>query len=379
MSKRVTILQYRLLHYRLDLFEKIKKRCAESDIALRVIHGNPSKHEASRNDIAELDWSTKVANKYLKIKGTELLWQKLPNDLKSDDLVVMMQENRILSNYPILFHLGSHSQKTAFWGHGENFQSLNPAGYREKWKKQMLNKVDWWFAYTQATVNILTQQGYPTDQITNLNNAVDTSAFKKLANDITEQEISKFRGTYGIPKQAKVGLYCGSLYPGKKLSLLIEASERIKSQQEQFHLIIVGDGPQRDWLEQSAKNKDWIHITGSMTGRSKALTYKLADIILNPGSLGLHILDAFCLGKPLFSTKTAMHGPEICYLSNGVNGVLTESRVLNYSDAVINALSNPETMERISINALHDSEKYTLDSMADNFASGIRKVLSVNN
>lgn len=376
MTKRATILQYRLLHYRLDLFEKIKERCEKYDISLRVVHGNPSAQESSRKDVGELNWSTRVRNRYLKIKGTELLWQTLPKDLRDDDLVIIMQENRILSNYPILFHLGSPAQKTAYWGHGANFQSHNPSGYREKWKKIMLNKVDWWFAYTQATVDILTERGYPPNQITNLNNAVDTTAFKGLANDISEHEISSFKQQHGIPDTAEIGLYCGSLYPGKKLTLLVNAVERIKVKRKEFHLVIVGDGSQRSMLEQAAEDRNWIHMTGVLTGRDKALTYKIADIILNPGSLGLHILDAFCLGIPLFSTLTAMHGPEICYLNNGTNGVLTKSNAVDYSDAVLKALSDPKFLKQLGENAQRDSEKYTLDAMADNFATGIRKALN---
>ena len=48
----------------------------------------------------------------------------------------------------------------AYWGHGANFQSDAPVGVRERWKQMLLTKVDWWFAYTQMTVDILTKAGY---------------------------------------------------------------------------------------------------------------------------------------------------------------------------------------------------------------------------
>ncbi len=41
-----------------------------------------------------------------------------------------------------------------------------------------LTKLDWWFACTQMTVDILAKAGYPQQQVTNLNNAIDTGAFK---------------------------------------------------------------------------------------------------------------------------------------------------------------------------------------------------------
>ena len=73
-----------------------------------------------------------------------------------------------------------------------------------------------------------------------------------------------------------------------------------------------------------------------------------------------------------------MHGPEVCYVNNGTNGVLTKSTAVDYSDAVLKALSDPEFLKQLGDNAQRDSEKYTLDAMADNFATGIRKALSIN-
>ena len=54
-----------------------------------------------------------------------------------------------------------------------NFQSAAPNGLREQWKKVMLKHVDWWFAYTNRTVDILCQAGYPRNRITCLDNAIE--------------------------------------------------------------------------------------------------------------------------------------------------------------------------------------------------------------
>ena len=98
------------------------------------------------------------------MRGRDLCWQPFPSELKNSDLIVIMQENRILSNYTFLLRHLLFGLPLAYWGHGANLQSVAPRGLREKWKSFLLTKVDWWFAYTDATVDIVKRAGFPEDQ-----------------------------------------------------------------------------------------------------------------------------------------------------------------------------------------------------------------------
>lgn len=374
MLKKVVIFQHRLLHYRVDFFELLKKKCQDNSIDLYLVYGQASSKEMKRNDEGSIEWANKVKNFYLTIGGVDLLWQTIPSDAKSADLVVLMQENRILSNYFFLIFKGFLKGKVAYWGHGANFQSDSPNGVRERWKKYWINKVDWWFGYTEITKGLLINAGFPVQQVTVLNNAVDTKGFYSLCKAIDKSDIDNARKLMGISDFAKVGIFCGSLYKDKKIDLMLESAEVIRESCD-FHLIILGSGPEFNHVLQFAQDKPWVHLLGVQTGYNKALNYRLSDIMLNPGSLGLHILDSFSIGIPIVSTLNAKHGPEIAYLENGHNGVLTDDNVASYSSAVIKLLEDSHYRKSISQNALSSSKQFTLEIMADNFFDGIKMAL----
>ena len=56
MRYRVTILQHRLLHYRVNFFQQLRERLAHEDVELRLVHGQASAAEAVRKDEGNLVW-----------------------------------------------------------------------------------------------------------------------------------------------------------------------------------------------------------------------------------------------------------------------------------------------------------------------------------
>jgi glycosyltransferase involved in cell wall biosynthesis len=375
--QKVAIYQHRLLHYREKLFEDLRLQCADNNIDLFLIHGNPSKTELTRQDTSELSWSTPVKNKFLRIGNTDLLWQPRPSYLADMDLVIVMQESRIISNYPIILQRKNSKQKIAYWGHGANFQSKAPGGIREKWKKFWLNSVDWWFSYTEVTTEILIKGGYPEDQITTLNNAVDTLEFADTVNGISQDEATTIRSDLRIEPEAKIAVFCGSLYPDKKIDLMLSSCDLIKRQVPSFELLVLGDGPSASDVKGAAQSRPWIHFMGVVKGKRKAELFRIADVMLNPGLLGLHILDSFSIGLPLVSTRHALHSPEIAYLENNKNGILVENDVSeDYAAAVSRLFNDPLHYSSISSQALMDGKKYTLENMVANFSRGIAECLS---
>ena len=113
----------------------------------------------------------------------------------------------------------------AYWGHGANFQKNKTWGLREWWKRRFLTQTDWWFAYTEETVNVLLRAGYPLGQITCLNNAIDNTPFQNDLNQVYEHSLDVIRQKLCIEDANNVGLYCGSLYPEKRLDFLQETEE----------------------------------------------------------------------------------------------------------------------------------------------------------
>jgi L-malate glycosyltransferase len=375
---KVTVLQERLLHYRVLFFERLKSWLDREGIEFHLVHGQTPASEAMKQDEGHLEWADRVVNRFWPIGGTDILWQPLPRPLRDSDLVVVMQENRIISNYPLLLkrHLGS--PKVAYWGHGVNVKSIAPYGLRERWKRLMLDKVDWWFAYTSQTVKHLRVAGFPDERITCLDNAFDTVGFRRELEDISVERLGGLRRELGLIESAQVGIYCGSLYPEKRLDLIVSAADRIHARIPSFHLIVIGEGPNAPELRQAFSSRPWAHVVGVKKGPEKAAYFRLARVVLNPGLVGLHILDAFCAGLPLVTTATAKHSTEIVYVENGVNALIAGDRPEEYAGAVINLLEDANRYACISRAASAASRRYTLENMVGNFAEGIVHCLEIS-
>ena len=374
-NNKVTVLQYRLLHYRVTLFEELKNRCQAKGIDFNLVHGQASATERIKKDEGYISWADRVNNKFLRVGGKDIIWQPLPQHLRDSDLLIVMQENRILSNYPLLLKGCLGKRRIAYWGHGVNFQSAAPKGLREKWKQIWLTKVDWWFAYTDVTVQLLLEAGFPRDRIACLNNAMDTKGFRKDLDSVPQQLLDSIIRKCELNENSQTGLFCGSLYPDKKLGFLISAADLIHAKIPEFKLIVIGDGPSAKEIQEAFKGRSWTHWVGVKRGIEKAAYFRMAKVMLNPGLIGLHILDAFCAGLPVFSTTNAKHSPEIAYLKNGVNGFLINDTVADYADAVIMLLRDPVHCNAVSQAARSDGEKYSVENMAENFVNGIARCL----
>lgn len=374
---KVTIFQYRLFHYRTKLFELMRAKCMQRGIQLDVVYGQPYRDEIKKKDTGKLSWAIPVSNTYFPIKEKkDICWQPAPAAVKDADLFVFMHENRLLANYYwLLRRCMGKSPRVAFWGHGKDFQSNAPGGLRERWKQQSLRWPDWWFGYTQHTRQLVEASGFPADKVTVLNNAIDNVEFQSQLAEVTDIQIAAQRQELGWDTQHFVGIYCGSLYPDKRLDQLFEIADLVHAAAPQFRLLIVGSGAQQPLVEQLCASRPWARFMGARHGTDKAVLFRLAALTLCPGAVGLNILDAFIAGVPLITMAGAKHGPEICFMRNGVDGCLIADSVPAYAEKVLQLIAAPAALRDMQQQALEASKIYTVENMADNFVEGIARCL----
>jgi len=92
------------------------------------------------------------------------------------------------------------------------------------------------------------------------------------------------RGSIGLPPDAFLTLYVGRLDPQKGLAGLLEAVGRIIPGRPDWHLVLVGDGPDRDVLTGRVESdpclKDRVHLLGRRDDVPGLL--KAADLLVLP-------------------------------------------------------------------------------------------------
>lgn len=357
----------------MDFFHQLRAELAKNNVELYLIYGKANETDALKRDEVEIEWAKCISNRRIKLGGTELLWQPILKYLKNKDMVIIQLENKVLLNYYLIFARYFSKYKLAFWGPAKNMREDTESKHN-RYRYFLLRKCNWWFAYTDGVKKLLIEKNYPESNITVLQNAIDTRGLKKFYSDITANEINSLKDQLGITGN-KTGIFCGAMYPGKNLDFILEACHKIKKEVADFHMIFIGSGIESPKVIEASKAYTWIHYVGTKFGADRVIYFKLSVIQLMPRLIGLAILDSFAMETPIITTNNPYHGAEFDYLENGINGLISEDDIDDYSSMVIDVLKN-EGYQKLISGCKISAEKYTVEAMVENFKNGILTALN---
>jgi glycosyltransferase involved in cell wall biosynthesis len=212
----------------------------------------------------------------------------------------------------------------------------------------------------------------PKSKLRVLLNGIDTA---RIAAAETSPEL---RTSLGIPEGVPVIGTVGRLNPIKSQNILIQAFARLKPGFPNAHLLLVGDGPSRAYLEGLASElgiADAVHFAGYQSEPQRFL--KLMNIFALPSSLEglpLVILEAWSAGLPVVATEVGGVGDLI---RHGENGFL----IPKGDEAALQAhltqlLKDPEAGRTIGERAQREAfEQYDLSRMAGDYDDNYRELL----
>ena len=258
--------------------------------------------------------------------------------------------------------------KFAFWGHVYNMQ-VNPKSLGNRFRHFFNNQCDWWFGYTKGAKKYLMNARYPEERITVVQNAIDTIGLQSFYSSISDSDIHRLRSDLKITGQ-NVGIYCGGMYPDKGFEFILKTCDLIKARIPDFHMIFIGSGIEDIKIRSAAEKFNWIHYIGPKFSKDRVIYFKISSIQIMPKLVGLCILDSFAMETPLITTDHPFHGPEIDYLENGINGIMTRYDTRDYAETIIEILNSKKYLSLIEAGKI-SANKYTVKNMAENFAKGI--------
>lgn len=134
-------------------------------------------------------------------------------------------------------------------------------------------------------------------------------------------DATTLRSHYTHHPSDKILLYVGRLSPEKNLDSLISAFSRAFGEQEEVHLVLVGDGPLEGFLRAKAeKTPCWqrIHFAGRKEGKELYSHYLMADAFVLASTLerfGAVANEALTIGLPCAISK-----------ATGIASMLQETR-----------------------------------------------------
>ncbi len=376
LRPRVVFIQSEVRQYRVPFLEALRQGLLDGGVDLELLHNNPSLGHDERRDFAHLPWGRATAARQVGVGGRRFLWQEAPKDLWTADLVIVEQATRMLLNYRLLLRRRWGGPKVAFWGHGRS-PYPDASQLSEGVKRWVSTQPDWWFAYTDGVVERVADLGFPRERITSLHNSTDTRRMRAWVDAISRSDVDRFREERGINGE-HVGLFVGALVPEKRLDVLLEAADQIAASVPSFALVLAGDGPLKDWLQEQTLTRPWLHPIGQCFDRDLAVALKLSSVLLIPAWVGLVITDGFAAGRPVITSRAAPHPPEVDYLRHGKNGLLVDDGgdAQAYARAVVETLEHPTLLEELQAACFEDASSYSIEDMASRCAAGILEALA---
>ena len=262
------------------------------------------------------------------------------------------------------------------WGHfSSNRRPFSVRSPMTRYRLALAQHVDACICYTEPVADLL-RPHVDAARIFVAPNTLDTGALLALHKQLAHEGRRAVRRRLGLSPDAPVAAFLGRLIKPKGTAPLMAAFALLRQRHPGAELLIIGDGPERAALEAQGARLGGVRLLGALTSWSASAPYLYAaDVLLNPGYLGLAINHAFALGLPVVSQASPhphirYHSPEIAYLRPDRNGLLTP-----YGDPAALADAVEQVWQehaRFANSALAFAQQHlSLDAMVDGLVQAV--------
>lgn len=227
-----------------------------------------------------------------------------------------------------------------------------------------------------VTLDLQKTHHVKSSRIRTVYNGIDLIDFQKK---MSEKDPKSIRKEYGIEDEMLVMGCISRLVADKGHTFLIEAFQELKKDFNKIFLVILGDGREREAIEDKIRRKGLEKDIALIPGlRDTTFVFSMIDIFIHPATyregFGLSIAEAMAAQKPVIASRI----PAIdTIIEDGVNGFLVEpadsaalARTIRF------VIENKDKAKSVSQNAYNLLiEKYSIESMVSQIESVYREVL----
>lgn len=354
-NQRLTILQTAIPDYRGGFFGVIREQLGERF----SLYGGSEYFESSVKTDQKIGHIPIVNNYFL---GRRFLWQKgVTHLIHEKGLVVLEMNPRILSNWFLLLSRKRKKLPTVLWGHA--WPRSGQDSKTDKLRHQMRKLADSIIVYTKQQAVELKQK-MPAKEITAAPNAL---FFEKDMMPAFDENASNI-------------IYVGRLTETKKPLFLVKAfAASINAFSQNTELLIVGDGEEREKLENYVSSKNLsrrVKILGHISDFQKLKElYASSFMSVSPGYIGLSVTQSFAFGVPMLISKDEPHSPEIEMVVEHENALFYKTDdIESFKEKAFDIFESKEFWlnKRAEIST-HCRENYTVELMAEVFIKQAEK------
>ncbi|MBN1153612.1 glycosyltransferase family 1 protein [candidate division KSB1 bacterium] len=217
-----------------------------------------------------------------------------------------------------------------------------------RWFYNQFNRV---FVPSKSTADELSQKGF--ENIELWQRGIDMSRFSPTYRS------DALRESLGASTDDCILLFVGRLVKEKDLDDLVEMDKILKQDGVQYKLVLVGDGPMREELEE---NLPEAHFTGYLHNEDLSRLFASSDIFVFPSTtetFGNVILEAYASGIPVVSVDK---GGVADLIKHGETGFIAKSNnPADFAKHVRTILTDAEKRRLLGANAKRYSAEFNWD------------------
>ena len=209
----------------------------------------------------------------------------------------------------MLYERTEHTERNAQW-------------YRKAYRKLVMRWIDAICCNGKLCGEYTRNLGFPQDCITYGNMVADVEGMKQAVSRISEVETARLKVKYSL--KGMVFLYVGGLVHRKGVDKLLKSWKVVvaNSESQAMTLLLVGDGQQREELEQYCESNrlENVRFAGAIDYDELVPFYKAADVFIIPtlsDNWSLVVPEAMACGLPILCSKYNGCWPELVTPDNG--------------------------------------------------------------
>jgi glycosyltransferase involved in cell wall biosynthesis len=174
------------------------------------------------------------------------------------------------------------------------------SGWQLRLDRKLIARTDRLVGNSQSVVDFYAEQGLPRQKFITIRNGVDLPPQRSRAEVLAELQ---------LPDESFLVGYVGRLAEQKRVRDLIWAVETLRQIRPQVHLLLIGDGPERERLEQTARDvraERHVHFLGHRPDAAAWMsafdTFWLASSFEGQSN---SLMEAMAAGRPVVATDIA--------------------------------------------------------------------------
>jgi len=208
---------------------------------------------------------------------------------------------RLISSNLNLKHVGTHHTMYEYYRHYAPLIIRPSLEQSKKLIKNWCMKLDKVIAPTNNIKEVLIDYGVPQDHIVVIPTGIDMYSFDKPIKWDLRKE-------YNIHEEDKILLFVGRIAKEKNIDFLIkDVFKKVVEEEENVKFVIVGDGNERETLEDIVVNEGLqqnVIFTGGQARERVIDAYKQADVFIFASyteTQGLVVLESLASGTPVIA------------------------------------------------------------------------------